>query len=52
MNRNGFGLITKEGSLTYDLKENRVVYKDGNISGLQTKGNVYMQKLLQTYLDY
>ncbi|MDF1879529.1 sulfatase-like hydrolase/transferase [Sulfurimonas sp. SAG-AH-194-C20] len=52
MNKNGFGLITKEGSLTYDLKENRVIYKDGNISGLQTKGNVYMQKLLQTYLDY
>jgi len=52
VNENGFGLITKDGSLTYDLKENRVVYKDGNISGLQIKGNVYMQKLLQTYLDY
>lgn len=52
MNKNGFGLITNEGSLTYNLKENRVVYEDGNISGLQTKGNVYMQKLLQTYLDY
>ncbi|MDF1877126.1 sulfatase-like hydrolase/transferase [Sulfurimonas sp. SAG-AH-194-L11] len=52
MNKNGFGLITKEGSLTYDLKEDRVVYKDGNVSGLKLKGNVYMQKLLQTYLDY
>jgi len=52
MNKNGFGLITKEGSLTYDLKANRIIYEDKNVSGLQTKGNVYMQKLLQTYLDY
>ncbi len=52
MNKNGFGLITNEGSLTYDLKEDRIIYKDGNISSLKTKGNIYMQKLLQTYLDY
>ena len=52
MNKNGFGLITNEGSLTYDLKENRVVYEDMNSSGLKLKGNVYMEKLLQTYLDY
>ena len=52
MNKNGFGLITKDGSLTYNLKENRVVHEDGNISGLKLKGNVYMEKLLQTYLDY
>ena len=52
MNKNGFGLITNEGSLTYDLKENRIIHEDGNISGLKTKGNVYMEKLLQTYLDY
>lgn len=52
MNKNGFGLITNEGSLTYDLKENRIIHEDGNISGLRVKGNVYMEKLLQTYLDY
>ena len=52
MNKNGFGLITKEGSLTYDLKEERIIYQDGNISSLKIKGNIYMQKLLQTYLDY
>ncbi|SFV69590.1 putative sulfatase [hydrothermal vent metagenome] len=52
MNQNGFGLITNEGSLTYDLKEERIIYKDANISSLKTKGNIYMQKLLQTYLDY
>ena len=52
MNKNGFGLITNEGSLTYDLKENRIVHEDGNISTLKLKGNVYMEKLLQTYLDY
>jgi phosphoglycerol transferase MdoB-like AlkP superfamily enzyme len=49
---NGFGLITNEGSLSYDLKNDRLLYEDGNISGLKTKGNVYMEKLLQTYLDY
>ena len=52
MNQNGFGLITNDGSLTYDLKENRIVHQDGNISALKIKGNVYMEKLLQTYLDY
>jgi len=52
MNQNGFGLITNAGSLTYDLKENRIVHQDGNISTLKIKGNVYMEKLLQTYLDY
>jgi len=52
MVENGFGLITKEGSLSYDLRDNRVLHKDGNISGLKVKGNVYMEKLLQTYLDY
>lgn len=52
MNKDGFGLITNEGSLTYDLKENRVVHEDMNSSGLKIKGNVYMEKLLQTYLDY
>jgi hypothetical protein len=52
MNKNGFGLITNKGSLTYDLKESRVIYEDMNSSGLRLKGNVYMEKLLQTYLDY
>jgi len=52
MNKNGFGLITDEGSLTYDLRDNRIVHEDGNIEGLKIKGNVYMEKLLQTYLDY
>jgi len=49
---NGFGLVTNEGALSYNLKENRVLYEDGNTSGLKIKANVYMEKLLQTYLDY
>ncbi len=49
---NGFGLVTNEGSLSYDLKENRTLFQEGNVSSLQLKGNVYMEKLLQTYLDY
>jgi len=52
MSGGGFGLITKDGSATYNLKENRILNQDGNITGLKLKGNVYMEKLLQTYLDY
>jgi len=52
MSGNGFGLITKDGSATYDLKNSRVLHQDGNVTGLQLKGTVYMEKLLQTYLDY
>ena len=49
---NGFGLVTKEGSLSYNLKENRTLHEDGETKDLKTKGHVYMEKLLQTYLDY
>lgn len=49
---NGFGVITNDGNLSYDLRNNRVLHQDGNITSLKVKGNVYMEKLLQTYLDY
>ncbi|QSZ41686.1 sulfatase-like hydrolase/transferase [Sulfurimonas aquatica] len=52
MVKNGFGLVTKEGSLSYDLMDNRVLYEEGNVTGLKLKGHIYMEKLLQTYLDY
>ena len=52
MNGSGFGLITNNGALTYDIKNKRTVKSDGNVSGLKIKGHVYMEKLLQTYLDY
>ncbi|MBN2815999.1 MAG: sulfatase-like hydrolase/transferase [Campylobacterales bacterium] len=49
---NGFGFITPEGNLSYDLRQNRVLLENGKADGLRIKGNVYMEKLLQTYLDY
>jgi len=52
MVKNGFGFVEKNSSLSYDLKENRILHGDANVSSLKTKGNVYMEKLLQTYLDY
>lgn len=50
--KDGFGLVEANGSLSYNLKENRVLHSEGNVTGLKLKGNVYMEKLLQTYLDY
>lgn len=52
MTRDGFGLITNQGSLTYNIKEKRVLYHEGNTSGLKEDGHIYMEHLLQTYLDY
>lgn len=49
---NGFGLITKDGSLSYDLRADRLLHSDGDTTGMKIEGNVYMEKLLQTYLDY
>lgn len=48
----GFGIVEKDGSIVCNLKEDRVLHNEGNTSGLKLKGNIYVEKLLQTYLDY
>jgi len=52
MLQNGAGIVEQNGSIAYNFKDNRVLYKDGNVSGLKLKANLYIEKLLQTFLDY
>jgi len=48
----GFGLITPEGNLSYEILTDRVLFESGDTTGMKLKGHLYMEKLLQTYLDY
>lgn len=50
---NGYGMITPDGYLSYSIVDKRVHRQDGNNSeALLLQGHLYLEHLLQTFLDY
>ncbi len=50
---NGYGIITPEGYIAYDIVNKRTKMHDGNATEtLKLKGQLYLEKLFQTFLDY
>lgn len=48
----GFGFIDKNSSVAYGLKQKNIIYKKGDIKESKKNGAIYVENLLETYLNF